>query len=245
MAHYTLFGINIALMVVNSKKCSQINIDIVEGFNIKKNNRLISLTKKKNHILNLLTKKDFKAKYLNNRSHSIAISFYYDLFKHTLPMTFENKYSCYLALDGIQDPQNFGQIIRTAECAGIQGIIYSKHNSSKISNTVLQVSQGAFLNMPIYEVVNIKNEIKKLKNLGFWSIAFENEPDAKRWYNIDLKENIVIVFGSEGFGIKKKIKELCDFRAKIDMQGKINSLNVGASVAAVLFERLKHIKVQK
>ena len=232
-------------MVVNSKKCSQINIDIVEGFNIKKNNRLISLTKKKNLNLNLLTKKDFKVKYLNNRIHSIAISFYYDLLKYTLPGTFENKHLCYLALDGIQDPQNFGQIIRTAECAGINGIIYSKHNSARISNTVLQVSQGAFLNIPIYEVVNIKNEIKKLKNLGFWSIAFENEPDAKRWYNIDLKENIVIVFGSEGFGIKKKIKELCDFRAKIDMQGKINSLNVGASVAAVLFERLKQIKEQK
>ncbi len=245
MTHYTLFGINIALMVVNSKKCSQINIDIVEGFNIKNNNRLISLTKKKNHNFNLLTKKDFKAKYLNNRSHSIAISFHYDLLKYTLPETFENKHSCYLALDGIQDPQNFGQIIRTAECAGIDGIIYSKHNSSKISNTVLQVSQGAFLNMPIYEVVNIKSEIKKLKSLGFWSIAFENEPDAKRWYNIDLKENIVIVFGSEGFGIKKKIKELCDFKAKIDMQGKINSLNVGASVSAVLFERLKQLKEQK
>ena len=245
MAHYTLFGINIALMVVNSKKCSQINIDMVVGFNIKKNNRLISLTKKKNHNLNFLTKKDFKVKYLNNRSHSIAISFYYNLVKYALAGTFENKHSCFLALDGIQDPQNFGQIIRTAECAGINGIIYSKHNSATISNTVLQVSQGAFLNMPIYEVVNIKNEIKKLKNLGFWSIAFENEPDAKRWYNMDLKENLVIVFGSEGFGIKKKIKELCDFRAKIDMQGKINSLNVGASVAAVLFERLKQIKEQK
>ena len=245
MAHYTLFGINIALMVVNSKECSQINIDMVAGINIKKNNRLISLTKKKNHNLNFLTKKDFKVKYFNNRNHSIAISFYYNLVKYALAGTFENKHSCFLALDGIQDPQNFGQIIRTAECAGINGIIYSKHNSATISNTVLQVSQGAFLNMPIYEVVNIKNEIKKLKNLGFWSIAFENEPDAKRWYNIDLKENIVIVFGSEGFGIKKKIKELCDFRAKIDMQGKINSLNVGASVAAVLFERLKQIKEQK
>ena len=245
MAHYTLFGINIALMVVNSKKCSQINIDMVAWINIKKNNRLISLIKKKNHNLNFLTKKDFKVKYLNNRSHSIAISFYYNLVKYALAGTFENKHSCFLALDGIQDPQNFGQIIRTAECAGINGIIYSKHNSATVSNTVLQVSQGAFLNMPIYEVVNIKNEIKKLKNSGFWSIAFENEPDAKRWYNIDLKENIVIVFGSEGFGIKKKIKELCDFRAKIDMQGKINSLNVGASVAAVLFERLKQIKEQK
>ena len=76
--------------------------------------------------------------------------------------TFENKHSCYLALDGIQDPQNFGQIIRTAECAGINGIIYSKHNSATISNTVLQVSQGAFLNMPIYEVVN--NKKMKLKS---------------------------------------------------------------------------------
>ena len=123
MTHYTLFGINIALMVVNSKKCSQINIDMVAGINIKKNNRLISLIKKKNHNLNFLTKKDFKVKYLNNRIHSIAISFYYNLVKYALAGTSKNKHSCFLALDGIQDPQNFGQIIRTAECAGINGII--------------------------------------------------------------------------------------------------------------------------
>ena len=242
MAYYTLFGINIALLVVNSKKCSQINVDMATELRIEKKEKLIGIIKKKKYNLKFLTKKDFNIKYLNNRNHSIAISFYCNLVKHTLSGEFGSKHACFLALDRIEDPQNFGQIIRTAECAGINGIIYSKHNSSKISNTVLQVSQGAFLNMPIYEVVNIKNEIKKLKNLGFWSIAFENEPDANRWYNMDLKENIVLVFGSEGHGIKKKIKELCDFKAKIDMEGKINSLNVGASVAAVLFERLKQIK---
>ena len=245
MSHYTLFGINIALMVVNSKKCSKVCVDIVSGLNTGKNKGLISLIKKKNHNLNVLTKKDFKTKYINNRNHSIAVSFYCNVIRHIFSEDIERGNSCFLALDRIEDPQNFGQIIRTAECAGINGIIYSKHNSSTISNTVLQVSQGAFLNMPIYEVVNIKNEIKKLKNLGFWSIAIENDHDAKNWYDMDLKENIIIVFGSEGYGIRKKIKELCDFKAKIDMQGKISSLNVGASVSAVLFERLKQIKEKK
>ena len=242
MSRYTLFGINIALLVVKSKKCSQVSIDIIKGTNVEKNKVLIDLIKKKKQNLNLISKTDFKIKYSNNRNHSIAISFYSKIIKNTLSADLKNKHLCYLVLDRVKDPQNFGQIIRTSECAGISGIIYSKHNSSPISNTVLQVSQGAFLNMPIYEVVNIKSEIKKLKKLGFWSIAFENDHDAKSWYDMDFKENIIVVFGSEGQGMRKKVKELCDFKAKIDMQGKINSLNVGASVSAVLFERLKQIK---
>ena len=240
---FQVHGYNNCLPLLKSSQYEIIRIDILD----QKKDFFASMVdfQKYSHCLRLLNKNDFYNKHEGIRSQGIVIQFKGSIVKEMKNYKAVDSNSCLLILDNIKDPQNVGQIIRTAEFAGINGIIYSKHNSATISNTVLQVSQGAFLNMPIYEVVNIKNEIKKLKNSGFWSIAFENEPDAKRWYNINLRENIVIVFGSEGFGIKKKIKELCDFRAKIDMQGKINSLNVGASVAAVLFERLKQIKEQK
>ena len=147
-----------------------------------------------------------------------------------------------MILDQINDPQNFGQIIRTAECSGVDGIIYSKHNSVPVTNSVLQVSQGAFLNMSVFEVTNIKNEIKKMKKSGFWSIGIENSISASNWFELDYKGKIIIIFGSEGKGIRSKVLKACDFKGTIEMQGKINSLNVSASVSAILFERLRQLK---
>ena len=157
----------------------------------------------------------------------------------------ENESICLLALDQIEDPQNFGQIIRTAECAGLNGIIIPKHHSAPITDTVLQVSQGAFVNMPLYEVTNLKNEFQQLKDNGFWIVGLENSIDAKPWHEIKYKGKTVIVVGSEGKGIREKVLESCDFKATIPMQGKTNSLNVSAAVSAIVFERLRQIQELK
>ena len=148
-------------------------------------------------------------------------------------------------MDQIEDPQNFGQIIRTAECAGINGIIIPKHHSAPITDTVLQVSQGAFVNMPLYEVTNLKNEFQQLKDNGFWIVGLENSIDAKPWHEIEYIGKMVIVVGSEGKGIREKVLESCDFKATIPMQGETNSLNVSAAVSAIVFERLRQIQELK
>ena len=147
-----------------------------------------------------------------------------------------------MALDQIEDPQNAGQIIRTSECAGIDGIIFPVHNSFKITNSVLNVSQGAFVNIPLYEVTNISRTIQNLKNNDFWVVGIENTKDAELWSNIDYSGKTVIILGSEGKGIRKNIINHCDFLGKIPMQGSINSLNVSAAVSAILFERLRQIR---
>ena len=149
-----------------------------------------------------------------------------------------------LVLDRLEDPQNFGQIIRTAECGGIDGIVYSRHHSAPLNETVLQVSQGAFVNMKIYEVTNIRNELMELKKNNFWIIGLENNIDARPWYSIDYSGNTAIVFGSEGSGIRKKVLETCDFIATIPMQGTTNSLNVSAATSAIVFEKLRQ-KLEK
>ena len=150
--------------------------------------------------------------------------------------------SCLLALDQIEDPQNFGQIIRTAECAGINGIIFPKHHSAPITESVLQVSQGAFANMPLYEVTNLNHEILQLKKSEFWIIGLENSINAKPWYEVEFSGKTVIVVGSEGRGIRHKVLKSCDFIATIPMQGKTNSLNVSAAVSAVAFERIRQLQ---
>ena len=83
--------------------------------------------------------------------------------------------------------------------------------------------------------------INDLKNQGFWIIGFENSINAKKWHDLDYKKKTVLVFGSEGRGIRKKTIEKCDFLATIPMQGNISSLNVSASISAVVFERLRQI----
>jgi len=106
---------------------------------------------------------------------------------------------------------------------------------------VLQVSQGAFTNMPLYEVTNLRNEFKKLKDSDFWIVGVENSIDAKSWYDIEYSGRIVIVLGSEGKGIRKMVLEECDFHATIPMQGEVNSLNVSAAASAILFERIRQL----
>ena len=240
--YYTLFGLNNTISVLEANECLEINVDIVEGSRFEKDTELIKLLKQRQISSSLLEKKVFNKKFSEKRNQGVSVSFYYDLVKTKTPNFFNKDNSCYLVLDQINDPQNFGQIIRTAECSGVDGIIYSKHNSVPVTNSVLQVSQGAFLNMSVFEVTNIKNEIKKMKNSGFWSIGIENSISASNWFELDYRGKIIIVFGSEGKGIRHQVLKACDFKGTIEMQGKINSLNVSASVSAILFERLRQLK---
>ena len=106
---------------------------------------------------------------------------------------------------------------------------------------MIQISQGAFTEIPIYEVNNINQTIDLLKKEEFWIVAMENSLKAKDWHKIDYKGKIAIVAGSEGRGIKKIILDNCDFQTTIPMQGETNSLNVSAAVSAILFERLRQI----
>ena len=192
--------------------------------------------------IRFLSKKDFYKKFDNIRSQGIVIVFEGPIIRNFDNYKSKNQNSCLLILDQIKDPQNAGQIIRTAECAGIDGIIFPSHNSFKLTNTIINISQGAFVNMNLYEVTNISTTILELKKNDYWIIGIENSIDSKLWNELDYSGNIAIVIGSEGKGIRKKVIDHCDFLGNIPMQGDTNSLNVSAAVSAVLFERLRQIK---
>lgn len=142
-----------------------------------------------------------------------------------------------LILDGVEDPHNLGSIIRVAECLGVHGIIISKNRACPVTDTVAKVSAGAIEHVKIAKVTNINTEIERLKKLGIWVYACElGGEDLDK---ADLSGNIAIVMGSEGRGVSRLTRELCDGIVTMDMRGKVNSLNVSVATGIVLYEAVR------
>ena len=141
----------------------------------------------------------------------------------------KDKNGLIVILDGLEDVHNLGAIIRTCDCAGVDGVIYKSHNSVKVNDTVAKVASGALEYVKVSEVTNLVNTIKHLKDKGYWIVGTDGS--GKDLYT-DLKYdfNTVLVIGSEGKGISRLVKEECDYIVKLPMVGHVTSLN--ASVAA-------------
>lgn len=144
-------------------------------------------------------------------------------------------------LDGIEDVHNLGAIIRTAETAGVHGIIIPKRRAASVNATVNKVSAGAVEHMKIARVNNLNETIKELKEAGLWICGTDMDTETY-YYNQDLKGPLAIVIGSEGFGMSRLVKENCDFIVKIPMKGKITSLNASVSAGIVIYEAVKQRK---
>lgn len=143
-----------------------------------------------------------------------------------------------LILDGIEDPHNLGAIIRTAETAGVHGVIIPKRRAACVNSTVTKVAAGAVEYMNIARVNNINEAIRHLKENGVWICGTDIDTEVYH-YNQDLTGSLAIVIGSEGFGMSKLVKENCDFLVKIPMKGKITSLNASVSAGIVVYEAVR------
>ena len=141
-------------------------------------------------------------------------------------------------LDGIEDVHNLGSIIRTAETAGVHGIIIPKRGSASVNATVEKVSAGAVEHMKIARVNNLNETIRYLKDKGLWICGTDMDTNTY-YYDQDLTGPLAIVIGSEGFGMSRLVKENCDFLVKIPMKGKITSLNASVSAGIVMYEAVK------
>ena len=149
-----------------------------------------------------------------------------------------------LILDGIEDPHNLGSIIRTAETAGVHGIIIPKRRAASVNSTVNKTSAGAVEHMKIARVNNISDSIEELKKQGLWICGTDIETN-KYYYNQDLTGPLGIVIGNEGKGISEKVKKNCDFLVKIPMKGKITSLNASVSTGIIVYEAVKQRNIKK
>ena len=143
-----------------------------------------------------------------------------------------------LILDGIEDPHNLGSIIRTAETAGVHGIIIPKRRAASVNSTVNKASAGAVEHMKIARVTNVSDSIEELKQAGLWICGTDISTE-KYYYNQDLTGPLGIVIGNEGKGISEKVKKNCDFNVKIPMKGKVSSLNASVSTGIIIYEAVK------
>ena len=243
---HTIHGINGSMAVIKSNNCRVKDIFLNNTGRAYKDENLNKIITKKslnNQIKNFSSLNNFK--FDSNRTQGIVVTFEFFGIKDTIDSFFDQSkdHDCILILDQLEDPQNLGQIIRTSECAGVNKIILTQNRSVKLSDSVLQVSQGAFCDISFYICNNLRNTIKILKEEDYWLVALENSIKAQNWHEIDLKGNIGIILGSEGKGVRKLTLEDSDFKATIPMQGTTNSLNVSAACSAILFERLRQISI--
>lgn len=143
-----------------------------------------------------------------------------------------------LILDGIEDTHNLGAIIRTAETAGVHGIIIPKRRAAQVNSTVSKVASGALEYMKIARVNNITDTISKLKDKGVWICGTAIDAD-KFYYDQNLTGPLAIVIGNDGKGISDLVKRNCDFLVKIPMKGKVTSLNASVSTGIIVYEAVK------
>lgn len=149
----------------------------------------------------------------------------------------KKEYPVIVMLDHLEDPHNFGAIIRTSEALGVDAIIIPTDRSVKVNSTVVKTSVGAIEYIPIIRVVNLNDTIRKLKDDGYWIIA--TDMDGEDYSKIDYNMPVCIVIGNEGKGISRMVSENSDIIASIPMKGKINSLNASVSCAIVLSHIMK------
>ena len=227
-----IIGINPVLEVLRSEK----NVEKIEVYKRIKKDTI-------KEILNLASKRNIKIFYtdkrIDNSQGVIALvsefDYYMDLSDFLGKVLAKDK-SIVVILDQIQDPRNFGAIIRSAEVFKVDLIIIPERNSVRINETVVKTSTGAIEYVNISKVTNLSDTINKLKKLDYWVYGAAGEANIN--YNEeDYPNKVVLVLGNEGSGIRKKVREHCDKLVKIPMYGQINSLNVSVA-SGILLSRI-------
>jgi len=148
-----------------------------------------------------------------------------------------------VVLDGIEDPHNFGAILRTADAAGAHGVVRQTRRSAALGDAAAKASAGAVAHVKIANVVNIARAVEELKELGVWTVGLAAEAPAT-YDQMDLTVPTALVMGAEGDGLRRLVRERCDFLMKIPMFGHIGSLNVSVAAGIALFEAVRQRTAQ-
>lgn len=141
-------------------------------------------------------------------------------------------------LDGVEDPQNLGAIIRTALAAGAHGIVIPERRAAGLTDTVARASAGALAHLPIAKVTNLAQSMEELKEAGFWLIGLDERAE-KNYTQADYTSSVGIVLGGEGKGLHDLTRKRCDFLVSLPTTGPVKSLNVSVAAGVVLFEALR------
>jgi len=143
-----------------------------------------------------------------------------------------------VVLDGIEDPHNLGAILRTADAAGADGVVMQSRRAAALGGAAAKASAGAVSHVKIAEVVNIARAVEELKGVGVWTVGLAGEA-SDTYDHIDFTVPSAIVLGAEGTGLRRLVRERCDFLASIPMLGQVGSLNVSVAAGVTLFEAVR------
>lgn len=230
-----VYGKNVANEIINSNK------------KIKK--AFVSKQFKEPKVLEFLKKQNFSVQYLEkyeldrivDGNHQGIILQVPDYSYVDISKFYDQEDAFLVILDHLEDPHNFGAIIRTCEAAGVHGIVIPKDRSVSVNSTVMKVSVGALENMDIACVTNLNTTIQDLKKHGFWIVG--TDMNGTNYTEIDYRGKIAIVIGNEGSGMSRLVRESCDFIASIDMVGKINSLNASVATGIIVYQAVQGRKI--
>ena len=224
-----VYGKNVAREVLNKSDIVK-KVFLKEGFN---NEELLNLIEENNHKVIYKTNEELD-KLVNETTQGIVVEIEDYHYKYFEDLKKDDDANFVVILDHIEDPRNFGAIIRTCECAGVDYIVIPNKRSVEITASVFKSSSGAVVHQKICKVANLHNTIEKLKKNGFWIIG--TDANGEDYTSIDYTGKTVLVIGSEGKGLQSLLRKSCDQIASIPLKGKINSLNASVAAGIMIYE---------
>ncbi len=230
-----VYGRNVALEILKNPKNVK-KIVLQQGFDDK---RILSLIEKNNLSVQIVSKKDID--HLAEGVHQGIILYIRDYQYYHLGDLLASNPNFVVMLDHLEDPHNFGAIIRTCEAAGVDAVIIPKDRQVPVNATVMKTSVGTLENVKIVQVSNLATTIDTLKEEGFWIVGTALQ-DSVDYRAIDYSGKIALVIGNEGSGISNIVRKKCDFIAKIPMYGTTNSLNASVASGIMIYEVVRNRK---
>ncbi len=232
MAQY-IYGKNVVKQILKERKKVH-ELILLEHASSKE---MISLANAHHYKYRLSNRKEMDRLVGDNHQGVIAViddfkTFSVDEIIQSIP---QGKVPLLVMLDGLEDPHNLGAILRTCDAIGVDGVIIGKHRSVGLTATVAKVSTGAIDTVKVAQVTNLTQTLKTLKQQGYWVCGADSEK-AQDYRLVKYDMPLVLVIGSEGFGLSRLVKENCDFSVKLPMVGKVSSLNASVATAVLLYQ---------
>lgn len=172
---------------------------------------------------------------------ALLVPYVFEEFKTVLSTLADKKRALIIALDHVQDPQNFGALCRSAEALGAAALFLPKDRSVSVTGSVYAASAGAVATLPVCQVTNLNEALRQSKDAGFWIVGSTLAEDATGLEKMPDFEKMVLVMGAEGAGMSSHTEKLCDWKLQIPLRGSVQSLNVSAAGAILMHELMKRV----
>jgi len=229
-----IFGINAVTEAVQSKSPNVQRVLITRGKSNARLQRIIDLARERNIpvLFEPLTAMDNKAQ---KGRHQDVVAETSEVRLYSLDEIIDSKPDLVVVVDGVEDPRNLGAVLRTAEAAGVQAVLIPQRHSVGITPTVVQASAGAVVHLKLARIGNVVQALEKLKEAGLWVVGLDMEGQ-NRLEEIGADTRLVVVVGGEHRGVRRLVREHCDFLLALPMRGKVSSLNLSVAAGILLYQ---------